>query len=488
MVDYEPIKGDIQSEQNQPTDPYITSSSSDDSLSFVDSFKALRKAWAGSTFVKILSLFIIAIILLFIVFAILMVIYAAGKSICNSDLETQKNRHATCEESVHRLEANKSDFKRRVSDVNNDIDILNTDIAKLNANIETGKKKKADKQEELKKKKEEKESLLNKEKNLQGEINTLNGQKTQKDTELTKQQEESKKLLQDLKNKKQTQQYYLFGGAGELAIDVASISFTGYYRWKLNAVEDDADSAELKNKELKGSLENMKSRIAHTGQDIKRIQGQIYETERHIEACNSSLKIEGQRLGTCINEEAQLHENAKVLIELGLDQAVAFLLNNRTNHTIEATLEYNSTLHGFHSDIFHDIVKGMHPMILVMQTLGGYTFGVFTNVSYDREDKSYKEDPGAFTFSTTRHHYCPIRTKDGKAIVFTEDLLNIGDGEIIIHSSDSTESDGVVNAGKTFNCGSIDAHKFYAEDGHFTVIEVVAYRLIISHHEDYYFD
>ena len=471
------LSSDTQPAQNQPADPHIAPSSHDDSLLFADSFKALGKAWLQSTVFKVLSLFIIAIIILFIVFIFLTVGYGAANAICDSDLESQKNEHSACQESVQELNRKRDSIQANIKTEDENIKKLNDEVKGLNDKIRELNETIGTQNSTLTKRKEDNQNLLEEEKNEKNNINRLTEQKTQKQAEIKKLQEELKNLTIDLEAKRKTKQYLIYGGIAGITIDVTALSFVGYCRSQLNVMQKDVDDMELRNIKLRGTLENMRRNITHLNQSIERIKQQIIETDKHIETCKSKILTDKETLNTCVNDEKTLNEAAKALIPLGVNQAVAHLLSTRINYTVDPVLLYNSTEVGFHPEDFHKEVKDFRPMLLVVQTSNGFTFGLYTNVSYERNGKEYKEDPEAFTFSTIRRVVCPIK-KGRKAIIFDKKhMLRIGEDEIVIEVSDSTNTNGVAEAGKTFNCGDVDSHKFYAENGHFTITEVLAYYL-----------
>jgi peptidoglycan hydrolase CwlO-like protein len=474
MVDYEPIQSDIQEVTIPPTD-------SNDSLSFTNSIKALGKAWSGSIVVKILSLITIAIIVLFIVFTALTTGYAATKASCDSNLTEERTRHDQCKNRVNGLDADKRDKENQLIKEVEQIRVLEKDNERLSKSIEYLKGNKTEKERKIKELKEQHNSLENKENDLKKEVSYLQEQKKNKDTELEKANTDLTKHKQDLTQKKKIRQYYLIGGGGEALIDLVSFGLTGYYRYNINKIEDESNAAELKNRELQGQLKNMQGRTEDLRCDIKRIDGQISQTHENINKCHNDIAIVKAERDLCIEQETKLHNTAKVLVELGIDQVVYHLLNVKNRTEIRTTMLYNSTKNGFVIAEIGKFLGGNKHTLWVMHSNTGFVFGVLLNVPWDDNDSHFKTDAHAFTFSTTRHHVCPIKDET-KAVKYGGiKIMDIGDGEIQIDPSDSTATSVHVNAGRNFNCGNVSPDKFYSETGSFDIIEMSAYSFDIFH-------
>jgi len=470
MTDHEPIESNAKNVANP------SSSDSNDALSLKDSFKVLWKGWSDSIVVKILSLIAIAIIALFVVFILVTTSYAAVKLSCDNDLNKEESNHKICKSNVAELKPRLKTIRDFIDDESKKIDQLKKDINELNKNIDDVNNTIRKQQNNIKELEEQHERLLRDENSLTTEINGLKKQKDEKQEKLKQLKVDLSKFQQELELSKEKKMYYIIGGGVGIAIDIASLALTGYYRYKINEVEDETNRAEERNNQLKGQLKNLKGSINRLEDSIKTLKSQIDITKKNIILCKNDTDKKIIERAQCLDEETKVYEKAKVLISLGIEQIVYNLISEKNGTSIRIENRYNASERGFEVENLKKAVKGLKHNLLVMRSNTGYVFGAYFNSLWDGDDdKDFKEDDTAFTFSTMHNKVCRIKNPKKAVKLGGKHLVDIGDGEIIIEESDTVSAKTEVNAGKSFMCGNVDPHGFYSDKSTFEIEDMMIY-------------
>lgn len=480
MLEVEPLKTDIQLADTQPDSPYVASPATEDSLSFANTVKVVSKAWSRSVGVKILSFLAVAIIALFIVFTITMSSFTAGNAICDKDLNEETEKHEECTNKVGGLDADKKDRERDLKNIDNDIMELQNDIKALELEIKNSNTNIENQTKEILELKNQQGTLTDKKNEKEGQLGRKESERTTRESELTEKQKvegDTNKTIDDVKIKRK----YLIIAAGVTGgINVINIGLVAYFRYKLQQLQKTADAAERENHSLRGKLHNMNDRIANLKSKIESLKAQKIKTNDSINACINDKDVKMNNLQTDLKDENKLRNMSKSLYSLGLDQAtVEYLLPLGNITSLNNQSIYDSKKDGFDLNKLNAALNNKSSLLIIMTSTKEYVFGVYISSVYDTEKKSIS-DNSTFTFTTTRNKVCPVRIPGTALVISESNLLNIGDGEIVVEKSDTTTAKVTVNPGRGYNCDVRDFHPFYEEDGVFRIKDLVVHEIKID--------
>jgi len=440
-----------------------------------EGFQNVKKAWAGSLIIKIMSGVIFALIVLFF---ILMLVYVSKNGTCNKDLQSQKSLVTSKDSEIRRYKSENEDLsskldseRRKSSQLQGEVTKLQTQIKELNAKIEEKDKEivslKADKQ----KLQEEKEGLEREITKLQDEIKT-------KDSEISNLHGEvSKRDAEIAKIKKEIITYqWILGGSG--VAHVGQIIDEIVTHIGLSTQTQKAESLDSENRDLKGKLQNANSTIELLNKEMERLKQDIEEVNKLRQQCQSELAHERQLYEDCMHEQTKLHQQIAIIPSLALEQAKLQFLMQETNYTITATPIYNGTDLGYDRDSFFSRVGDKKPTVSIYKSNTGYVFGGALNIVWPKTSGFYA-DAKAFTFSTTNNRICPIReSQKERAININMDkFMEFGDHEFTVEKSAGKHPQGDAEADRTYSCGARDPHSFYADSQYFTISELVVYEV-----------
>lgn len=466
----------------EQTGPLLTSqATSNESLSVKDSLKELAKGWRGSSAMKIISFIFVAIVVLFVVFVITASRYGASKASCDKSLKEETLNLAKCSSSMIALGKEESELRRKVRDVDdemNNLRIQNSDLEKKN----TGLWSEIGKQNEKKKNLNEKHSQLKtEEKELESDISSLRSTKTESENKLKKQKDELGKVEKELAEKEEEKEKWTTGGTIAAGVNVLSLLSTGYFRWQLNVAHGEAEKAEARNRDLTGQIKNMGRKVNLTKMDVERMKKEIVAVNESINYCHSNITIFKAQVDTCLEEETKLRERSKVMMQLGVDQAIHHHLSrlNRTELTTHQI--YDSNQHHFEYDKFSASVRGKKSLLLIMTTSTSHVFGFYVKTKWAKDNDDFLKDTAAFTFSVTHHQACQIINPDIAVKFGGNYLIDVGDGEIRVEKSGSPMTKVMTRAGKNFNCGHVNPEEFYVGHGDLFIEELKVYYIEVVH-------
>eukprot|EP00826_Nyctotherus_ovalis_P048246 TRINITY_DN5658_c0_g3_i16.p1 TRINITY_DN5658_c0_g3~~TRINITY_DN5658_c0_g3_i16.p1 ORF type:complete len:478 (+),score=134.67 TRINITY_DN5658_c0_g3_i16:179-1612(+) len=466
----------------EQTDSLQTSpTTSNESLSAKESLKELAKGWRGSVAIKIISLIFVVIVVLFVIFAITASKYAASKAACDKSVGEEKKRLAKCSRSLLTLRGEEEKLRGQVRDVSDEINRLksrNSELGIKNTELERKIGEQNDKKRNLN---ETHSQLAAEEKQLDSDVSSLRSTKTERENELKKLKDEFGKVEKELAEKEEEKEKWTTGGTIAGGVNVLSLLSTGYFRWQLNVAQEDAEKAEAINRDLKGHISNAKKRVTLTKADVERIKKEIIAVNESINSCHSNIIIFKARLDTCLEDEAKLRERSKVMIELGLDQAIYHHLSHLNRTEITDHLLYDSNQNHFEYNKLKASLEGKESLLLVMASSSGHVFGVYIQARWDKGNNGFLKDKSAFTFSITHHRTCGIINSD-IAIKFGGNyLFDIGDGEIRVEKSSLGMAKVMTHAGKNFNCIGVNPGEFYVGHGDLFIEGLKVYYLEVVH-------
>lgn len=438
--------------------------------------KLVKAAWSGSLIIKIA---LIAVAVLFLMFFIMTIAFGSSRSSCVDNLSKEQQKSKELDGQIARLKQDLKSVqdaldkeKAETKRLREDIDRLNKQITDLKADISKKEGEITSLKQEVKKVTEEKEEL-------QRQINHLNQQLRDKDQEIEHWKHEVTVRDHNITTLKAEITNYIWYLVGSGGVHVGQLIHEIWVHVVLGTANTHIANLTNQVTNLHGEVKNLKDMITRLNNEIEGLKQEINHLTDQQRVCQSELahaKMEAEELK---RELTKIRKQLDIIPKLALDQAALNMLLRDTGHTMSTSLMYNGSHDGYHKIDFISRIGTRRPTVVVVRTKSGYVFGASLNITWATSG-DFKEDAGAFTFSSSRDHVCTV-SKTNEAVRFLEsNFMEFGNHEIAIESGDSKNPLGAATSDITYHCGADDHTTFYNDGTQFTVEDLWVYHVELT--------
>lgn len=438
--------------------------------------RLVKAAWSGSLVIKIV---LIAVAVLLLMFFIMTIAFGSSRSSCVSDLEKEKKSSNDLSITITKLQNDLKVVQKQLADEKTETQRLRGEIEKLNKQVNDLKAEIAKKETEINSLKQDIKKLNDDKEELQRQINHLNQQLREKDQEIEHWKGEVTKRdhnITTLKAEITTYIYYLIGSGG---VHLAQLVHEIWVHVILGNANTQIANLTSVITNLHGEVKNLKDMITRLNNEIENLKQEITHLTDLQRVCQSELahaKMEAEELK---REVSKLKQQLWTLPHLALYQGAIQLLLNEVNYTLNLIPLYNGSADGYHQDKFFAKVGSAQPTVVAMRTRSGHVFGGAINVTWPGVN-GFKEDKAAFTFSAGREKICPIKNPSHAIRYSSNMLLEFGDSEIRIETSDSKNPIGQATADITYQCNAQDPTNFYNDGTQLSIEDLVVYKVELA--------
>lgn len=438
----------------------------------------MKKAWAGSLIIKLISGAILALIVLFF---ILMLVYAVKNSACFKDLQTQKDLATRKDTELRRYRAEYEDLNSKLDSEKRKNSVLQFDVTSLQRQVKDLNVKIEDKSKEISNLTSERKQLQDKIQGLDREINHLHEDIRNKDQEISHLHEEVSKKDTEIATLKKHISSYEWGLIGSGVAHVGMLVDDIIAHVGLNEQRKRLEVLDSENRDLKGKVHNANTTIELLGKEIESLKQDVDEVNKLRQKCQSELAHERQLYEDCMHEQKRLHKQNEIIPVLALEQAKAQMVMHEANYSAVTNLLYNGSESGYDKNTFINRVGDKKPTVVIYKTTTGYVFGGSLNIAWGQTG-GFQSDPKAFTFSATNNKVCPIRDPT-RAVNFNFDnFMEFGDKDFAIDKNSGKRPQGSGEADRVYKCNAQDIHSFYGESQYFTISDLLVYEIKLTKH------